>query len=33
MHGVAARRTARHYGLDYDYQQRVHVEQAYAVAG
>jgi DNA oxidative demethylase len=28
MHGVPARRTARHYGLDYDYQQRVHLEQA-----
>ena len=28
MHGVAARRTARHYGLDYDYEQRAHVERA-----
>jgi alkylated DNA repair dioxygenase AlkB len=28
MHGVAARRTARHYGLDYDYERRAHIEQA-----
>ena len=28
IHGVAARRTARHFGLDYNYEQRVHVEQA-----
>jgi DNA oxidative demethylase len=28
MHGVAARRTARHFGLDYNYEQRVHVEEA-----
>jgi DNA oxidative demethylase len=27
MHGVAARRTARHFGLDYDYEQRLHVEE------
>src|ERR687885_318036 len=28
MHGVAARRTARHFGLDYDYERRAHVEEA-----
>ena len=28
MHGVAARRTARHYGLDYDYERRAHLERA-----
>lgn len=28
MHGVAARRTARHYGLDYDYERREHVADA-----
>ncbi|MDQ3810616.1 MAG: alpha-ketoglutarate-dependent dioxygenase AlkB [Chloroflexota bacterium] len=28
IRGVAARRTARHFGLDYDYEQRAHVEQA-----
>lgn len=28
MHGVAARRTARHFGLDYDYEHRAHVEEA-----
>ena len=28
IHGVPARRTARHFGLDYDYAQRVHVEEA-----
>jgi alkylated DNA repair dioxygenase AlkB len=28
MHGVAARRTARHFGLDYDYERRGVVEEA-----
>ena len=28
IHGKAARRTARHFGLNYDYEQRRHVEQA-----
>jgi alkylated DNA repair dioxygenase AlkB len=28
LHGVPARRTARHFGLDYDYERRVHLEQA-----
>src|SRR5436190_17160128 len=28
MQGVAARRTARHFGLDYDYERRAHVEEA-----
>ena len=28
IHGVPARRTARHFGLDYDYEQRVHLEEA-----
>lgn len=27
LHGVSARRTARHFGLNYNYQQRTHVEQ------
>jgi DNA oxidative demethylase len=28
IHGVAARRTARHFGLDYNYEQRTHVDEA-----
>src|SRR3954463_16148242 len=28
MHGVTAKRTAKHYGLDYDYERRAHVEDA-----
>jgi alkylated DNA repair dioxygenase AlkB len=28
MHGVVAKRTAKHYGLDYDYERRAAVEQA-----
>jgi alkylated DNA repair dioxygenase AlkB len=28
MHGVVARRTAKHYGLDYDYERRGVVEEA-----
>lgn len=28
MHGVVARRTARHYGLDYDYERRGLIEEA-----
>jgi len=28
IHGVAARRAARHFGLDYNYEQRTHVEEA-----
>jgi DNA oxidative demethylase len=28
IHGVAARRTARHFGLNYNYEQRIHVEEA-----
>jgi DNA oxidative demethylase len=28
MHGVPARRKARHFGLDYNYEQRAHVEEA-----
>ena len=28
MHGVAARRTARHFGLDYNYEQRAHIGEA-----
>jgi alkylated DNA repair protein (DNA oxidative demethylase) len=28
IHGVAARRTARHFGLDYDYEQRAHLNEA-----
>src|SRR6266550_2921452 len=28
IHGVAARRTARHFGLNYHYEQRVHVDRA-----
>jgi alkylated DNA repair dioxygenase AlkB len=28
IHGVAARRTARHFGLDYDYEQRSHLDNA-----
>jgi alkylated DNA repair dioxygenase AlkB len=28
MHGVPARRTARHFGVDYDYAQREHSELA-----
>jgi hypothetical protein len=28
LHGVPARRTARHFGLDYDYERRVHLKQA-----
>jgi DNA oxidative demethylase len=28
MHGVAARRTARHFGLDYQYEQRTHLAEA-----
>lgn len=28
MHGVEARRTARHYGLDYDYERRATVTEA-----
>jgi DNA oxidative demethylase len=28
IHGVAARRTARHFGLNYDYEQRVHLQDA-----
>jgi alkylated DNA repair protein (DNA oxidative demethylase) len=28
MHGVEARRTARHFGLDYDYERRAAVEEA-----
>lgn len=28
MHGVAARRTARHFGVSYDYDQRTEVSQA-----
>ena len=28
IHGVPARRMARHFGLDYDYEQRVHLEEA-----
>ena len=31
MHGVAARRTARHFGLGYDYERREHVEEAEAL--
>jgi hypothetical protein len=41
MHGVPARRTARHFGLDYNYEQRAHADEAeplpprsaYALAG
>lgn len=28
MHGVVAKRTARHYGLDYDYERRGVIEEA-----
>src|SRR5947209_6988359 len=28
LHGVPARRTARHFGLDYDYERRAHLEPA-----
>ena len=28
IRGVAARRTARHFGLDYDYERRAHVDEA-----
>jgi alkylated DNA repair protein (DNA oxidative demethylase) len=28
MHDVVARRTARHFGMDYDYERRAHVEGA-----
>ena len=28
IRGVAARRTARHFGLNYDYEQRVHLQSA-----
>jgi alkylated DNA repair dioxygenase AlkB len=28
LHGVAARRTARHFGLDYNYEQRTHIDEA-----
>src|SRR5262249_6766148 len=28
IHGVAARRTARHFGVSYDYERRAHVDQA-----
>ena len=28
MHGVAARRTGRHFGVNYDYDQRAHVVEA-----
>jgi alkylated DNA repair dioxygenase AlkB len=28
MHGLTARRTARHFGVSYDYDQRAHVEEA-----
>jgi alkylated DNA repair protein (DNA oxidative demethylase) len=28
MHDVVARRTARHFGIDYDYERRAHVEGA-----
>ena len=31
IRGVAARRTARHFGLNYDYEQRVHVTEAEAI--
>jgi DNA oxidative demethylase len=28
IHAVAARRTARHFGLNYDYEQRTHLQEA-----
>lgn len=28
LHGVAARRTARHFGLNYNYEQRTHIDEA-----
>jgi DNA oxidative demethylase len=33
LHGVAARRTARHFGLDYDYERRAHVDEAEPLPG
>jgi DNA oxidative demethylase len=33
MHGVVAKRTAKHYGLDYDYESRSPVEAAEPVPG
>src|SRR5205085_9784478 len=33
MHGVVAKRSARHYGLDYDYTSRTPVAAAEAVPG
>jgi alkylated DNA repair dioxygenase AlkB len=33
MRGVAARRTARHFGLNYDYERRVHLTAAEPIPG
>jgi alkylated DNA repair dioxygenase AlkB len=33
MHGVVAKRTARHFGMDYDYERRVPIEAAEPVPG
>jgi alkylated DNA repair dioxygenase AlkB len=33
MHGVVAKRTARHFGLDYDYEQREALDEAEPIPG
>jgi DNA oxidative demethylase len=33
MHGVVAKRTARHYGVDYDYERRGVIEEADPIPG